>query len=115
MTGNVLATTSIHLVIVPGHAVYDGRSATDAHFGKNWIGTYTGATGYRFDDEVPLYVRHVQRGINLTHDDPTAVLVFSGGKTRRQATVSEAESYSALADQLDWFGCRGSVAPRARL
>ncbi|GAH14998.1 unnamed protein product, partial [marine sediment metagenome] len=79
-----------NLIVVPGHAVYHGTTAADAYFGRNWVGTHS---GYRYDDEVPLYVRHIQRGVNLADDDPFAALVFSGGKTRQGTQKSEAESH----------------------
>ncbi len=115
MNQNQLDPPAKNLIIVPGHAVYAGASAADAYFGGKWVGTYKGASGYRFDDEVPLYVRHVQRGINLAHDDPAALLMFSGGKTRKDTLNSEAGSYLALTEQLDWFGCRTEVLLRTRV
>ena len=77
-----------NLVIVPGHAVYVGTCASDPYDGKKWKGTYT---GYKYNDEVPNYVRHIQRGVNLVDQDPGALLVFSGGKTRVETEISEAE------------------------
>jgi len=96
-----LAATTKHLIIVPGHAVYVGQSAADVYFGANWKGTYTGPRGYRFDDEVPLYVRHVQRGIDLVQRNEEAALVLSGGRTRAVTPISESYSYLTLAQQLD--------------
>lgn len=101
-----------NLVIVPGHAIYVGKSGTDPYDGTKWVGTYS---GYRYNDEVPNYVQHVQRGVNLVDCDPAALLVFSGGKTRVKSTMSEAESYLAVAEHLNWFGASGSVRPRSRL
>ena len=37
--------------------------------------------------------------------DPRALLMFSGGETRREAgPKSEAQSYWAVADAADWYG-----------
>jgi len=101
-----------NLVIVPGHAIYEGNGNDNPYDTKNWVGTYG---GYKYHDEVPNYVQHVQRGINLVDRDPAALLVFSGGKTRNKSTLTESESYLSLAEHLSWFGVSGSVSPRSRL
>jgi hypothetical protein len=101
-----------NLVIVPGHAIYVGTSKPDPYDGTKWVGTYD---GYLYNDEVPNYVQHVQRGVNLVDRDSKALLVLSGGKTRSQSTTSEAESYLAIANHLDWFGASGQIRSRVRL
>jgi len=101
-----------NLVIVPGHAVYEGQNASDAYDGSKWIGTYD---GYKYNDEVCNYVRHIQRGINLADFDSKSLLVFSGGKTRKGTIKSEAESYYTLANQLEWFGMEPNILQRVRL
>jgi len=90
-----------NLVIVPGHAVYVGSCRNDPYDADKWVGTYA---GYKYNDEVPNYVQHIQRGVNLADCDKRALLVFSGGKTRKQTTKSEAESYVSVAENLAWFG-----------
>ncbi|HID29741.1 MAG TPA: hypothetical protein EYP19_07010 [Desulfobacterales bacterium] len=100
-----------NLVIVPGHAVYVGACASDPYDGKKWVGTYP---GYKYNDEVPNYVQHIQRGVNLVDQDVRALLVFSGGKTRQQTPISEAESYLNVAEHLGWFGAP-IVRDRTRL
>jgi hypothetical protein len=51
------------------------------------------------------YIRHVQRGVELTAADPEAVLILSGGQSRKEAGPrSEASSYYAIADLRDWWG-----------
>ena len=101
MDNQPISESTINLIIVPGHAVYGGNCAADAYDGTKWVGTYS---GYRYNDEVMNYVRHVQRGINLADRDPRSLLVFSGGKTRKATETSEAQSYSILAKQLSWLG-----------
>ncbi len=58
--------------------------------------------------EAPCYVEHVRRGVELAAADPQALLVFSGGQTRREAgPISEAQSYLWIAQHYDWFGHPG--------
>ena len=111
MDNQPISENTINLIIVPGHAVYGGTCAADAYDGTKWVGTYS---GYRYNDEVMNYVRHVQRGINLAHRDLRSLLVLSGGKTRKATEKSEAQSYSILAEQLSWFGVP-AVKDRTRL
>jgi len=111
MNEDIISESIKNLIIVPGHAVYIGTTREQAYFGQYWVGTYA---GYRYDDEVPLYVRHIQRGVNLAVVDSSALLIFSGGKTRQSTQMSEAESYSILAQQMGWFG-EPSVSQRVRL
>ncbi|MDX9788952.1 MAG: hypothetical protein RBT11_19415 [Desulfobacterales bacterium] len=108
--GNVEIAPS-HLIIVPGHAIYIGTDRSQVYFTgpRNWVGTYT---GYRYEDEVPLYVDHIRRGVVEASFDPASVLVFSGGHTRAldlvpagTSPVSEAQGYWNLAEQCNWFNC----------
>jgi hypothetical protein len=111
MENQPIADTASKLIIVPGHAVYEGNHSADAYDATKWVGTYS---GYVYGDEVMNYVRHIQRGINLADRDSRSVLLMSGGKTREDSKRSEAESYFDLAEQLSWFGAQ-SVADRVRL
>lgn len=112
MDNQIIPENLKNLVIVPGHAIYVGTGKADPYDGKKWVGTYS---GYRYNDEVPNYVQHIQRGVNLVDCDCKALLVFSGGKTRPQSTLSEAESYLSIANHLDWFGASGIFPSRVRL
>ena len=103
----------MNLIVVPGHAVYIGEEMAHAHLAHKWVGTFP---GYRYGDEVPLYVDHIRQGVILARHDPDSVLIFSGGETRRQAEhVSEAASHMRLAEQWDWFGVADYVSHRAYL
>ena len=57
-------------------------------------------------NEGPLFVEHVRRGVELAARDPGALLLFSGGQTRREAGPrNEALSYYKIAaGHLAWLG-----------
>jgi hypothetical protein len=62
--------------------------------------------------EPPCYVGHVRCGVELAAADPGALLIFSGGQSRREAGPrSEAQGYYLIAEHLNWFGHR-EVAER---
>ena len=82
-----------HAVMCPRHAVYVGSSAHNAESDAAWILLPFQRGEGRF------YKEHLHRAVHLTAHDPGAVLILSGGQTRR-----EAESYFDLANQKDWFG-----------
>ena len=66
--------------------------------------------------EPPLYIAHARRGVELLQDDPDALLLFSGGYTRREAgrRWSEAQTYWSVAKAQDWWSARaGDIEPRA--
>jgi hypothetical protein len=55
--------------------------------------------------EPPLYVAHARRGVELLRADPEALLIFSGGYTRREAGLrwSEAKTYWSIAKVSNWW------------
>ena len=54
--------------------------------------------------EAPFYLEHMRRGAVLAARNPQALLVFSGGRTRRAAgTWSEASSYWRIAERAGWW------------
>ncbi len=68
--------------------------------------------------EPPYYIEHLRRGVELVAAAPEALLVLSGGHTRREAgrRWSEAATYFALAGHFAWWaGSAGAAAElRAR-
>eukprot|EP00898_Chlorokybus_atmophyticus_P000554 jgi/Chlat1/149/Chrsp1S00228 len=93
------------LVMVAGHAVYTGTDLTHPDDDKAWFlepyqkmrkGEH--GAGATFADAIKL-------GVLMAAESPEAMLLFSGGETRRAAGPrSEAHSYWSVADALDWFG-----------
>ena len=54
-------------------------------------------------ETLPAFIAHVNRGVQLAAERPHAMLLFSGGETRKDAGPrSEAQSYWWLADAHDW-------------
>jgi hypothetical protein len=85
------------LVIVAGHAI--PRSLDDPLSDDSWI-----LLDFQ-RGEPPCFVGHIRRGVELAAADPGAMLIFSGGQSRREAgPLSEAQGYCAVAARLDWFG-----------
>ncbi len=91
--------TLAKLIIVPGHAVYNGNAASDALLDESWVGRF----GYA--GEGRLYLEHMRTGVIRAGNDTAALLVFSGGQTRLEAgPKSEAVSYWDAVEQHGWFG-----------
>jgi hypothetical protein len=93
-------------VLVAGHAVYvaDGFSAPAAD--SSWL----------LQDfqrgEPPFYIEHMREGVRLAAEDPSALLVFSGGQTRPEAGPrSEALGYWRVTRHSSWWG-NANVEPR---
>ncbi|KAK0532346.1 hypothetical protein OC835_003367 [Tilletia horrida] len=81
-----------HLVLVVGHAVWAGCEFSGKDQDANWI-----LESYQRGGSVRTYWNHIERGLQIANEDPTALLVFSGGQTRPQSLQTEAESYFSLA------------------
>lgn len=83
------------LIIVAGHAVYTGEklgSIGDVENEKNWL-----LESYQ-RGQVSSFVGHIKRGVEEVVNDTEAMLIFSGGVTRRGAgLISEGESYWRVA------------------
>lgn len=96
-----------NLVLVAGHAVYVGQDFADPEHDRNWF-LQSFQRG-----EPPFYIGHIRAGIDVAGRDPSSLLVFSGGQTRREAGPrSEAQSYWSLADYFRWWSTP-EVRPRA--
>lgn len=82
-----------HLVVVPAHAVWEGRTYEERLDEEKWtLESYQTGGG-----RLSTFVRHIEEGLSLTMMDAKALLVFSGGQTRPNSSTTEAESYMRLA------------------
>ncbi|KXZ54397.1 hypothetical protein GPECTOR_5g53 [Gonium pectorale] len=90
-----------NLVLVAGHAVYTGVDYAEANKESSWfLEDYQKVKG-----EAQSFLDHIRLGIEEAALDPDALLLFSGGQTRRAAGPrSEGMSYWVVAEAAGWFG-----------
>ena len=81
-----------HLVIVTGHAIWAGCDVKGKDRDENWV-----LEDYQKGGSVKTFFKHIEKGLQLTNEDPSALLIFSGGQTRPNSLQTEAESYFSLA------------------
>lgn len=89
------------LVIVAGHAAFKKeveKVPEHPEQDESWV-LQTFQIG-----EPPFYIEHIRRGVILAVNNPVALLVFSGGRTREQAGHwSEAKTYHKIAEHYGWW------------
>lgn len=90
-----------NLVMVAGHSVYTSSSCEKVDKEDAWfLESYQKHRG-----QAATFVTHIQKGIEITAKDNDALLLFSGGETRKDAGPrSEAQSYWTVAESKGWFG-----------
>jgi len=94
-----------HLVIVPGHAVFNG---TDPRAAGHWT------TDAWLVSLLPHMLGHIKAALDVARKEH-GLVVFSGGMTRKAAgRVSEGASYLRAAVLLGWVRTRVAVEPHAR-
>ncbi|KAG4154717.1 hypothetical protein ERO13_D03G061500v2 [Gossypium hirsutum] len=99
-----------NLVMVAGHSVYTSSSCEKADKEDSWfLESYQKNPG-----QAATFLAHIKEGIESTALDDEALLLFSGGETRKDAGPrSEAQSYWTVADSEGWFGKEESLKWRA--
>ncbi|KAL7005848.1 hypothetical protein EMMF5_004584 [Cystobasidiomycetes sp. EMM_F5] len=86
-----------HMILVPGHSVWQGRLRSEADDSSQWI-LQKGQ-----QNSVKTFIRHIIKAVELAVRDQQSLLVFSGGQTRIQASEAEATSYFRVARALDLY------------
>ncbi|KAL6209287.1 hypothetical protein ACLB2K_020229 [Fragaria x ananassa] len=91
----------MNLVMVAGHSVYTSSSCGKVDKEDSWfLESYQKHPG-----QASTFLAHIQEGIETASKDNAALLLFSGGETRRDAGPrSEAQSYWAVSESKGWFG-----------
>ncbi|CAK9155263.1 unnamed protein product [Ilex paraguariensis] len=99
-----------NLVMVAGHSVYTSSSCEKVDKENAWfLESYQKHPG-----QAATFVTHIQEGIEVAARDDEALLLFSGGETRKDAGPrSEAQSYWIVAESKGWFGKKEIVRLRA--
>lgn len=99
-----------NLVMVAGHAVYTSTGCDNANREGSWfLESYQKHPG-----QAATFLHHIRTGVESTASDENALLLFSGGETRKDAGPrSEAQSYWSVAESSNWFGAKQEVRWRA--
>ncbi|KAL3143329.1 hypothetical protein ABBQ38_002166 [Trebouxia sp. C0009 RCD-2024] len=90
-----------NLVLVACHAVFIGSDYSKAEDAEAWL-----LLDYqKVPGQAHSFIEHIQAGIQHAEHDPDALLLFSGGQTRKAAGPrSEAEGYWLVAEAAKWWG-----------
>ncbi|XP_057442840.1 uncharacterized protein C57A10.07 isoform X2 [Lotus japonicus] len=96
--------------MVAGHSIYTSSSCGRIEKEDSWfLESYQRNPG-----QAATFVTHIREGVEIAAKDEAALLLFSGGETRKDAGPrSEGQSYWAVADSKGWFGKEESVKWRA--
>lgn len=101
-----------NLIVVAGHSITAGPALDGVEERDDrWI-----LEDYQEKAGMPdAFVQHIRTGVLLAEQDPNALLVFSGGQTRRSAgPKSEAAAYHQVADHFGWWGLDAATRVRGR-
>lgn len=93
------------LIIVCGHAVYLSSDYLKAGEEESWyLEEYQKRKG-----QANTFVEQMRFGVREAAQNPSSLLLFSGGKTRREAgSISEGLSYWEVSRAFGWFGEEGT-------
>ncbi|CAN6475743.1 unnamed protein product [Victoria cruziana] len=99
-----------NLVMVAGHSVYTSTSCEKIDGENSWfLESYQKHPG-----QAATFLQHIKEGVEIAAKDKDALLLFSGGETRKDAGPrSEAQSYWSVAESQGWFGNQATVRSRA--
>lgn len=99
------------LVLVACHSVFTGLDFAHPEDLSSW---YLLDYQKKVPGQTHSFVEHIKLGVAHAAADPEAMLLFSGGKTRRDAGPrAEAMGYWLVAEANKWFGQSSKVRNRA--
>ena len=89
------------LVLVACHSVYTGLDFSHPEDSSSWyLLDYQKVPG-----QTHSFIQHIELGVAQAATSPNSMLLFSGGKTRRNAGPrAESMGYWLLAEANEWFG-----------
>ncbi|KAL4517833.1 hypothetical protein Ndes2526B_g02233 [Nannochloris sp. 'desiccata'] len=99
-----------NLIIVACHSVYTGLDFKHPESQSSWL-----LLDYqKVPGQTQSFLEHIKLGIKQAAADPEAMLMFSGGKTRKEAGPrAEGLGYWLVAEANGWFGHQAAVRERA--
>ena len=99
-----------NLIIVACHSVYRGLDFKHPEEQSSWL-----LLDYqKVPGQTESFLDHIKLGIKQAAADPEAMLLFSGGQTRKEAGPrAEALGYWLVAEANSWFGKKSQVRERA--
>ncbi|KAI9805678.1 MAG: hypothetical protein M1833_005171 [Piccolia ochrophora] len=89
-------TNISHLIRVCCHAIWTGGPSNGADEHEWLIEPFQ-------QGETPTFTAHIKMGLKALSEEPRSLLVFSGAATKRDAQLSEAQSYLNLARANAYF------------
>ncbi|KAG5358852.1 hypothetical protein CKK34_5154 [Yarrowia sp. E02] len=108
-----IPTDTDHLIMVPCHGVWkQPRKLSTKLPGlafSDWV------AGPFLEGKTDILLKHITEGVRRASEDPSALLLFSGGQTKRSAgPVAEGTSYFLLAEALGLDTSQTAVEEYAR-
>ncbi|KAI2466431.1 hypothetical protein F4781DRAFT_434404 [Annulohypoxylon bovei var. microspora] len=86
-----------NLIIVCCHGIWLGGHSR-GHDENEWL-----IAGFQ-KGETPTFIEHIKAGLRILKGDDNSILMFSGGPTRKETCLSEAQSYANLSSANAYFG-----------
>ena len=98
-----------NLVMVAGHSVYTRNCRGKFEDESSWY-----LEPYQKDPgQAATFGEHIKVGVEIAAKDKEALLMFSGGETRKDVGPrSEAQSYRSVSGSEDWFDKKDDVRSR---